>query len=100
MHTSTSKTRGSRRWSSRRGRDAGVARVDGRTKNLVPGAQPGEVAVIDHEDLDRVAADGLVARGATAVVNARSSITGRYPNLGPLVLLAAASRWWTGWGRS
>jgi uncharacterized membrane-anchored protein len=51
--------------------------------------QPGEVAVIDHEDLDRVAAEGLVARGASAVVNARPSITGRYPNLGPLVLVQA-----------
>jgi uncharacterized membrane-anchored protein len=47
------------------------------------------VAVIDHEDLDRVAAEGLVARGASAVVNARQSITGRYPNLGPLVLVQA-----------
>jgi uncharacterized membrane-anchored protein len=43
--------------------------------------------VIDHEDLDRVAAEGLVARGAAAVVNASPSITGRYPNLGPLVLV-------------
>jgi uncharacterized membrane-anchored protein len=47
------------------------------------------VAVIDHEDLDRVAAEGLVARGAAAVVNASPSITGRYPNLGPLVLVQA-----------
>jgi uncharacterized membrane-anchored protein len=47
------------------------------------------VAVIDHEDLDRVAAEGLVARGAAAVVNASPSITGRYPNLGPLILVQA-----------
>ena len=47
------------------------------------------MAVIDHEDLDRVAAEGLVARGAAAVVNASPSITGRYPNLGPLVLVQA-----------
>jgi uncharacterized membrane-anchored protein len=47
------------------------------------------VAVIDHEDLDRVAAEGLVARGVSAVVNARASISGRYPNLGPLVLVQA-----------
>ena len=66
-----------------------VARVDARTKRLLVRLQPGEVAVIDHEDLDRVAAEGLVARGAAAVVNARPSITGRYPNLGPLVLLRA-----------
>jgi uncharacterized membrane-anchored protein len=45
--------------------------------------------VIDHEDLDRMAAEGLVVRGAAAVVNASPSITGRYPNLGPLVLVQA-----------
>jgi uncharacterized membrane-anchored protein len=63
--------------------------VDARTKRLLTRLQPGEVAVIDHEDLDRVAAEGLVARGAAAVVNASSSITGRYPNLGPLILVRA-----------
>jgi uncharacterized membrane-anchored protein len=47
------------------------------------------VAVIDHEDLDRVSAEGLVIRGVSAVVNASPSITGRYPNLGPLVLVRA-----------
>jgi uncharacterized membrane-anchored protein len=45
--------------------------------------------VIDHEDLDRVAAEGLVSRGVAAVVNASPSITGRYPNLGPLILMEA-----------
>jgi uncharacterized membrane-anchored protein len=64
-----------------------VARVDRRTKNLLRRIQPGEVAVIDHEDLDRVSAEGLVERGVSAVVNAARSITGRYPNLGPLILL-------------
>src|SRR5205085_3889314 len=47
-----------------------VARVDARTKNLLRRVQPGEVAVIDHEDIDRVAAEELVARGVSAVVNA------------------------------
>ncbi|HEV3474196.1 MAG TPA: putative cytokinetic ring protein SteA, partial [Actinomycetota bacterium] len=65
------------------------ARVDPRTKRLLTRIQPGEIAVIDHEDLDRVAAEGLVARGAAAVVNASPSVTGRYPNLGPLVLVSA-----------
>ena len=46
------------------------ARVDRRTKNLLRRIQPGEIAVIDHEDLDRVAAEGLVERGVSAVVNA------------------------------
>jgi len=62
------------------------ARVDRRTKNLLQRLQPGEIAVIDHEDLDRVSAEGLVERGASAVVNAGRSITGRYPNMGPLIL--------------
>jgi len=51
--------------------------------------EPGEVAVIDHEDLDRVSAEGLVAAGVAAVVNASPSTSGRYPNLGPLILLEA-----------
>lgn len=68
---------------------ARVARVDRRTKDLLRRVQPGEVAVIDHEDLDRVAAEGLVERGVAAVVNAAPSISGRYPTLGPLILLEA-----------
>jgi uncharacterized membrane-anchored protein len=63
------------------------ARVDRRTKNLLRRLQPGEVAIIDHEDLDRVSAEGLVERGVSAVVNAARSISGRYPNLGPLILV-------------
>ncbi len=68
---------------------SGIARVDRRTKDLVKRLQPGDVAVIDHEDLDRLAAEGLIERGAGAVVNAAQSITGRYPNLGPLLIAAA-----------
>jgi uncharacterized membrane-anchored protein len=66
-----------------------VARVDRRTKRLVQRAVSGDVALIDHEDLDRVSAEGLVRSGVSAVVNARRSITGRYPNLGPQILLDA-----------
>jgi len=47
------------------------------------------VAVIDHEDLDRVAAEELVTKGVSAVVNAARSISGRYPNLGPLIVVEA-----------
>lgn len=47
------------------------------------------MAIIDHEDLDRVSAEGLVAAGVAGVVNAAPSITGRYPNLGPLILAEA-----------
>ncbi len=67
----------------------GTARVDERTKDLVAYLQAGEVAVIDHEDLDRIAAEGLVRCQPAAVLNAAVSSTGRYPNEGPLVLLEA-----------
>ncbi|MEV4624309.1 putative cytokinetic ring protein SteA [Asanoa sp. NPDC049573] len=67
----------------------GTARLDRRTKRLVGRLRPGDVAVIDHVDLDRVAADSLVAVGVTAVLNAKPSISGRYPNLGPEVLVKA-----------
>jgi uncharacterized membrane-anchored protein len=64
----------------------GRARIDRRTKELVSRIDPGDVAVIDHEDLDRVAAEALVRVGVAAVVNAAPSISGRYPNLGPMIL--------------
>lgn len=67
----------------------GIARIDARTKDLVLRIRPGDIAVILHEDLDQVAAEGLIERGAAAVVNCRPSITGRYPNAGPLVLARA-----------
>src|SRR3954447_11109774 len=67
----------------------GTARLDRRTKRLVGRLRPGDIAVIDHVDLDRVAADSLVAVGVAAVLNARPSVSGRYPNLGPQVLLDA-----------
>ncbi len=66
-----------------------VARVDARTKNLLSRVRPGEIAVIDHEDLDRIVCENLVRAEVAAVVNAASSISGRYPNLGPLLIAAA-----------
>ena len=68
----------------------GVARVDHRTKILVRRLSPGDIAIIDHADLDRVSADELIACKVAAVVNAAKSITGRYPNLGPRLLLDAS----------
>jgi uncharacterized membrane-anchored protein len=67
----------------------GVARVGARTKDLVARLHQGDIAVIDHIDLDRVAAEGLRDAGARAVVNAQPSMTGRYPNTGPLLLAMA-----------
>lgn len=67
----------------------GTARVDRRTKDLIKRLSPGEIAVIDHEDLDRVAADGLIEAKVAAVINAATSISGRYPNAGPIRVVQA-----------
>jgi uncharacterized membrane-anchored protein len=68
---------------------SGTVRMDRRTKRLVGRLRPGDIAAIDHVDLDRVAADALVNAGVSAVLNAKPSISGRYPNLGPEVLVRA-----------
>jgi uncharacterized membrane-anchored protein len=65
------------------------ARLDRRTKNLTKRLEPGDIAIIDHVDLDRVAADALISRKVSAVVNAAVSMSGRYPNLGPQLLMEA-----------
>ena len=67
----------------------GPARVDRRTKDMIPRLQGGEIAVINHRDLDRVAADGLIEAGVVAVVNCAQSISGRYPNGGPIRVVQA-----------
>ncbi|HRW38820.1 MAG: hypothetical protein KDB04_08800 [Acidimicrobiales bacterium] len=64
-------------------------RVDRRTKDLARRLLPGEIAVIDHLDLDTVATEALLAAGVRAVINAADCISGRYPNAGPLLLPAA-----------
>ncbi|MFF0271010.1 putative cytokinetic ring protein SteA [Kribbella sp. NPDC004536] len=67
----------------------GVVRLDRRTKNLTKRLRPGEIAVIDHVDLDRVSAEALVDCKVAGVVNVADSISGRYPNLGPEILVEA-----------
>ncbi len=67
----------------------GVARVDPDVKNLVQRVRPGDIAVIEHLDIDAASARLLVAAGVGAVVNAAASTSGRYPNLGPQVLVEA-----------
>ena len=61
-------------------------KMDKKTKVLVNRLEPGDVAVIDHDDLDEIAANSLVEKKVAAVVNCGKSITGRYPNLGPKIL--------------
>ena len=67
----------------------GPARVDPRTKGLTKRLKPGDIAVIDHLDIDRVSAEALVACAPAAVLNAARSTSGRYPNLGPGILVEA-----------
>jgi uncharacterized membrane-anchored protein len=67
----------------------GPARLDRRTKSLTKRLSPGDIAIIDHGDLDRVSAEALIGCQVAAVVNAAPSITGRYPNLGPQLLIDA-----------
>ncbi len=66
----------------------GTARVDRDTDRLLRRVGAGDIVVLDILDLDRVTADALVAAGIAGVVNASPSISGRYPNLGPEVLVA------------
>ncbi len=67
----------------------GVARIDRNTARLLRRVGPGDIAVLDEMDLDRATADALVTAEVAAVVNAAPSISGRYPNLGPEILVGA-----------
>jgi uncharacterized membrane-anchored protein len=77
----------SRNSSSRPG-VTGTARVDRDIDRLLRRIEPGDIVVLDVLDLDRVTADALVEANIAGVVNASPSISGRYPNLGPEVLVA------------
>lgn len=64
-------------------------KIDKKTKVLVNRLEPGDIAIIDHNDLDEVAANSLVEKKIIAVINCSKSITGKYPNLGPKILSKA-----------
>jgi uncharacterized membrane-anchored protein len=66
----------------------GVARLDRQTPRLAGRLNRGDIAIIDHVDLDRMAAEALVAAKPAAIINAQPSISGRYPNLGPQVIVS------------
>ncbi len=70
----------------------GTVRLGRRTKHLVKRLGPGDIAVIDHVNIDRIAAEELIACGVCAVINASPSSDGRYPNAGPLLLVQAGIR--------
>lgn len=67
----------------------GRARLGKKTKDLVKRLKPGDIAIIDHIDIDRVSAESLVETGVEAVINAAPSISGKYPNMGPIILLSS-----------
>jgi uncharacterized membrane-anchored protein len=67
-------------------RVVGPVRLGKRTKDLVKRLEVGEIAIIDHADLDRIAAEDLAASRVAGVVNVAPFSTGRYPNVGPLIL--------------
>lgn len=71
------------------GRIGGRVRAGRRTKDLVKRLEPGEVALIDHADLDRIASEDLAAAGVAAVLNNSASSTDHYPNMGPALLARA-----------
>ncbi|GGC61433.1 hypothetical protein GCM10011410_12360 [Hoyosella rhizosphaerae] len=68
---------------------SGTARFDRETTKVVRRAGRGDVVVLNHPDLDRKTCDVLIRADVAAVVNLASSITGRYPNAGPLQLVQA-----------
>jgi uncharacterized membrane-anchored protein len=67
-------------------RHQGTARLDTRTKDLVKRLGPDDVAIVDHVDMDRVSAESILGTGVEVVINASPSISGAYPNVGPLLL--------------
>ena len=70
----------------------GTARLDKRTKRLVGRLGPDDIAIIDHRDLDRVSAEELLATNVRVVINTAPSMSGRFPNAGPLELVRGGVR--------
>jgi len=67
----------------------GIIKIDPRTKDLAKRLDSTDIALIDHADMDRVAAESLIAAGVKLVINAQASTSGDYPNIGPLLLAQA-----------
>jgi len=67
----------------------GIVKKDRKTKNLIKRLKPGEIAIINHKDLDEVAALSLAEKKVKCVINVNTTISGRYPNQGPKVLIEA-----------
>jgi uncharacterized membrane-anchored protein len=70
----------------------GTAKLDRRTKRLVKRLGPDDIAIVDHADLDRISAEELLESGVRVVFNVSNSVTGRFPNPGPLTLVRGGVR--------
>jgi uncharacterized membrane-anchored protein len=70
----------------------GTAKLDRRTKRLVKRLGPNDIAIVDHRDLDRISAEELVESGVRVVFNVSQSVSGRFPNPGPLTLVRGGVR--------
>jgi uncharacterized membrane-anchored protein len=70
----------------------GTARLDKRTKRLVKRLGPDDIAIIDHRDIDRASAEELLESRVRVVFNVSPSVTGRFPNVGPLELVRGGVR--------
>lgn len=68
---------------------SGVVRPNKRTKLLTKTLEPGQIALIDHKDIDRVSGEELVRKGVLCVINSAESSTGDYPNVGPTLIVEA-----------
>jgi uncharacterized membrane-anchored protein len=76
-------------WRASARTSSGPARLGRRTKLLVKHLSRGDIAVIDHLDIDRVSAEELITAGVPVVINCSRSSSGSYPNLGPQLLVEA-----------
>lgn len=65
----------------------GMIRTGRKTKKLIPTLSPRSIVVLQHENLDEVAAEGLISAKVKAIINAASTMNGQYPLDGPRLLM-------------
>lgn len=64
----------------------GIVRKDKKTKKLINRLNPGDIALLCHRDIDEIAAISLIESKVKAVLNVEKTLSGKYPNRGPLLL--------------
>ncbi|MFW6287772.1 MAG: putative cytokinetic ring protein SteA, partial [bacterium] len=63
--------------------------IDKKTKDLVKRIRVNQIAIIDHQDIDQLASKSLIEKQVKAVLNLSTSISGKYSNNGPMLLIDA-----------